>query len=68
MDDDALAELRRLVVDDRGLRERLLAMSGRREFVDEVIDVARERGIELSADEVSDGLRAARRRHRRQWV
>jgi post-segregation antitoxin (ccd killing protein) len=65
---DALEHLRGLVIDDTAARVRLLAAPDREAFVAEVVEVARERGIELSAAQVVAGLDAARRRHRERWV
>jgi hypothetical protein len=67
-DEDGLDDLRRLVVDDPLLRDRLVSTSDRGAFITEVIDVAQERGIELSAEQVVEGLRAARRRRLERWV
>jgi hypothetical protein len=64
---DALDELRRLVIDDRRLCDRLLRLSGDA-FVAEVIAVARETGIEVSAHDVEAGLGAARRARLERWV
>jgi hypothetical protein len=68
MGKDALEDLRRLVVDDRPVRDRLLSAPDRQTFVAEVIDVAQAHGIELAADEVVEGLRDARRWHQERWV
>jgi hypothetical protein len=68
MGEDALDDLRRFVVDDRLLRDRLLSAPDRHAFVAEVISVAQERGIDLSTDDVVEGLRAARRRRQERWV
>jgi hypothetical protein len=65
---DVLEHLRRLVVDDRSARDRLLLVRDRQAFVAEVVNVARERGIELSPDQVLDGLAEARRRQQERWV
>jgi hypothetical protein len=64
---DGLDELRRLVIDDRRLRGRLLPLSGYA-FVAEVIEVARETGIEVSAHDVQAGLGAARRAWLERWL
>jgi hypothetical protein len=45
-----------------------VSTSDRGAFITEVIDVAQERGIELSAEQVVEGLRAARRRRLERWV
>ncbi|MDQ6777389.1 MAG: hypothetical protein M3071_14485 [Actinomycetota bacterium] len=68
MGEDALDDLRRLVVDDRRLRDRLLSVSDRDAFVLEVIEVARACAIEVSAAEVVDALEDARRRRLERWV
>jgi Nif11 domain len=68
MAEDALDELRRLVVDDRQLRDRLLSVSDHDAFVLEVVDVAQACGIELSGAEVVEGLGDARRRRFERWV
>ncbi|MDQ6804011.1 MAG: hypothetical protein M3065_03370 [Actinomycetota bacterium] len=68
MGEDALDDLRRLVVDDRRLRDRLLAVSDRDAFVLEVIEVGRTCGIEVSPVQVIEGLRGARRRRSQRWV
>jgi hypothetical protein len=65
---DALEHLRRLVVDDRSARDRLLLVRDREAFVTEVIKVAQECGIGLTPDQVLDGLAAAERRHWERWV
>jgi len=68
MDTDTLAQLRPLVVDDPGLRQRLLAVVDRDAFVAEVVAVASERGIALSPGEVVAALDAATRLRRDRWV
>jgi hypothetical protein len=68
MGEDALDELRGLVVDDRQLRDRLLSVSDRDAFVLEVVAVARACAIELSPAQVVEGLHAARRRRWERWV
>jgi hypothetical protein len=68
MAEDALDELRRLVIDDRALRDRLLAASDRDTFVARVIALAREHGIALTPDAVAVGLDAARHERMLRWV
>jgi hypothetical protein len=68
MGEHALEELRRLVVDDRHLRDRLLSAPDFDAFVLEVIEVARAREIELTAAEVVAGLNDARRLRLERWV
>jgi Nif11 domain len=68
MAETALDELRRLVVDDRRLRDRLLAAPGSEAFVAEVVALAQERGIQLTSAAVTEGLAAARRDRRARWV
>lgn len=68
MANDSLDQLRRLVIDDAGLRERLLAVTGREAFVSAVTEVARERGIDLPSGAVVAALDHARRERRAQWV
>jgi hypothetical protein len=65
---DRLDELRRLVIDDPRLRDRLLAAPDRDAFVADVVAVAHEQGIDLAADEVRAGLQAEQRRRFEQWV
>jgi Nif11 domain len=65
---DRLDELRQLVIDDPGLRDRLLAAPDREAFVADVVAVADEQGIDLTADEVHAGLQAEQRRRFEQWV
>lgn len=68
MAEDPLADLRRIVVDDRLLRDRLLSAPDRQAFIVGVIEIAQERGLDVSADQVVAGLRAARLRRRERWV
>jgi hypothetical protein len=68
MADDALDELRRLVVDDRARMSLLLGAPDRPTFIARVMGLASELGLELSAAAVEEGLRDARRRHRAEWV
>ena len=68
MGDDPLDELRRLVVDDPALRTRLLSAPDRQSFIDQVVVLARRHGIDLSPEEVAEGLSAARQFRRRRWV
>jgi hypothetical protein len=68
MASDPLDELRRIVVDDRRLIDRLSVISDRARFVAAVTEVASERGIELRDVGVREGLDAARRRRRERWV
>ncbi len=68
MAESALDELRRVVVDDRRLCERLLAAPSSEAFVAEVVDLARRHGIHLTPAAVTEGLEAARRDRRARWV
>jgi hypothetical protein len=68
MGNDALDDLRRLVVDDPALRALLLSAPDRQSFIDQVVGVARRNGIDLSSDEVAAGLRAARQQRHQRWV
>lgn len=68
MVEDPLEALRRLVVDDGWLRARLLPLRDSDVFAAEVVDVARERGIDLASEQVVEGLRAARRAHLERWL
>lgn len=68
MADDTLDQIRRLVVDDPSYRRRMLSAADLPAFIAAVIEVARECGIALSAEDVTDGLSAARRRHLERWV
>jgi hypothetical protein len=68
MGEDALADLRRIVVDDRVLCQRLLSAPDRQAFIAGVIEIAHERGLDVSEDQVVEGLRVARLRRREQWV
>jgi hypothetical protein len=68
MGERALDELRRLVVDDRHLRDRLLSAPDHDAFVREVIEVARAFEIGLTAGEVVEGLNDARRGRLERWV
>jgi post-segregation antitoxin (ccd killing protein) len=68
MSNDVLDDVRTLVVDDPALRDRLLSVPNERSFVAELIELARERGIELSAQAIESGLREARRRRLERWV
>jgi hypothetical protein len=68
MGQDALEELRRLVVVDPALRCRLLAVTDRDAFVTRVVEVSQECGLVLSADDVVEALHAAKRRRIERWV
>jgi hypothetical protein len=68
MGDDALDEVRRLVVDDPALRTLLLSAPDRQSFIDQVVGLARRNGIALSPEEVAAGLSAARQHRRQRWV
>jgi hypothetical protein len=68
MGEAGLDALRRMVVDDRLLRGRLLGHADRPSFIAEVVVLASERGIELTAEDVGNGLDQARRRRRERWV
>jgi hypothetical protein len=65
---DAWEELRRLVVDDPGVRDRLLACGDRDEFVARLVQVADRHGIELSPELVVGELRATRASWFERWV
>ena len=60
--------LRHLVATDSELRDRLLAVSDRDAFVTAVVNVAAERGLQVTADDVADALGSARRRWLERWV
>lgn len=64
---ERLENLRRLVIDDRQLIDRLLPLTAER-FVAEVVEIARSAGIELTADDVVAGCKAARRRRLERWL
>lgn len=68
MAENALEQLRRAVVDDRRLCERLLAAPTGEAFIAEVVELADARGIELTPAAVADGLAAARRDRWARWV
>jgi hypothetical protein len=68
MGEDPLADLRRVVIDDGRLRDRLLSAPDGQAFIADVVEIARESGLDVSADQVADGLRDARRDRREQWV
>jgi EAL domain-containing protein (putative c-di-GMP-specific phosphodiesterase class I) len=68
MGEAGLDELRRVVVDDPVLRNRLLRATDRQAFIAAVLEVAHERGIEVAADDVTAGLDDARRRRLERWV
>jgi len=68
MTEDALDQLRRIVVDDRRLGERLLGAPSREAFVAEVVDVAQAYGIELTETAVMEALSGARRERWGRWV
>lgn len=63
-----LARLRQAVLHDVGLQERLLATAERAAFVDLVVQLARERDLAVSAEEVDAALVEARQAWRRRWV
>jgi hypothetical protein len=46
----------------------LLPVADREAFVAEVVEVAREHAIELSPDDVLEGLREASRRRLQRWM
>ena len=68
MGQDPLRELRHLVLDDPALRNRLLAVKDRQPFIAAVVAVGHERGIETTADQVLEGLAAARQWRFQRWV
>lgn len=56
------------VVADAALRDRLLAVPERSAFVAEVVAVAAERGLPVTADDVDLAIVAARRAWLSRWV
>jgi len=60
--------VRRLVVDDPGLRDRLRSVTDHPAFIAEVIAVGSEHGLPVSAADVEDGLRAARLQRLERWL
>ena len=68
MQPEVWEDLRRLVVDDPALRSRLLGSRDRQAFAVTLIEIAHRRGIELSAEEILEALRAEQRRRRERWV
>jgi len=65
---DRLDDIRRLVIDDRRLRDRLLAAPDRKAFIADVVAIAHEEGIDLAPDDVLAALRTEQRRRFEQWV
>lgn len=68
MGSSALERLRRIVVDDPQMRGHLLAAPDRSVFVQEVVDLASGVGIELSRDEIVQGLLDAEQAILGRWV
>jgi hypothetical protein len=68
MGHDALDDLRRIVVDDPLLRDRLLSSGDHERFIAELVAVAAGCGIDLPAGDVAEALLAARREHQELWV
>jgi glutamate-1-semialdehyde aminotransferase len=65
------ADLDRLVavvLRDEALQQRLLAVPQRDAFVATLVTVASERGLVVTADDVGDALRDARRSWLERWV
>jgi hypothetical protein len=68
MSNEALEDVRRLVIDDPLLRDRLLSAPDRQAFIMRVTEIARACDLTLSADDVEEALRSARRECNERWV
>jgi EAL domain-containing protein (putative c-di-GMP-specific phosphodiesterase class I) len=68
MSTSALEELRERLVDDPVVRSRLLSAGDRQAFIADVIAVAHQCGIDVSAEEIEAGLAAARQQRLARWV
>jgi hypothetical protein len=68
MGNDPLDDLRELVIDDPSLRNRLLSAPDRTSFINGVVEMAGELGIDLSADVVVASLGAAQAQSWERWV
>ena len=64
----ALARFHEEVLADPDLQRRLLAEPDRRAFVALVVQLAHERGCEVEADDVEEGLLEARRTWLERWI
>jgi hypothetical protein len=65
---EALGRFGQLVVVDPRLRHELVSVTDHDEFVAVVVARAREAGLDVSADDVEEGLRARRVAWREQWI
>ena len=63
-----MAALRRLVLQDPTLQQRLVGLGDRATFCAAAAEVARERGLDLGAGDVDAAIDQARRQWWERWV
>jgi hypothetical protein len=61
-------EIRRIVMDDSGSMSTLTSVESEAELFARVIALGRERGIELTSDELAEIVRANRRAWLERWL
>jgi hypothetical protein len=61
-------EIRRIVMDDSDLMSALTSVETEAELFARVIDLGRERGIELALDDLAEMVRANRRAWLERWL
>lgn len=64
----AIDQLRQCVVDDPALEERLRVISGHDDFVQAVLELAREHGLDLDADELVTEMNNAQQAWLLRWL
>lgn len=68
MNRHAIERLRRCVLDDLDLQERLRVISGHDEFVKAVVELAGEQGLDLGAEEIEQEMNNARQSWLLRWL
>ena len=68
MSDIALRDFRALVLADPKLQDRLRAITDKTEFIVVVRSAAKVEGFDLTADDITDAIRAGRRSWIERWI
>lgn len=64
----AIDRLRQCVLRDHDLQERLRVVTGHDDFVTAVLELAREHGLDLTADEIEEEMSIAQRAWVLRWL
>jgi predicted ribosomally synthesized peptide with nif11-like leader len=68
MSQENFERFRQIVLEDLSLQERLRAIEEREPFVSRVVEMGAECGIEFTAEDVREAIRANRRAWIERWI